>query len=324
MNENNVPRIILIGTTMTPESDEVVRVGVELARRLDAMPFLFHALEMPAAQPPIAVATDVVAQSEWRDRLKAKTREALEEQARRLGVLEARGRFEVVPGDPARSLADWAATIKSLMVVVGGGEASRHWRLLGSTADRLVRRAVCPVWVVQPAAAFPPGRILAPVDLSLLSAGALRTGLELANRVGASPASVEVLFVLNRAERAGSLHFTPEQVERFASEELQRFVATHGGERSSELRRHLVLGQPRDGILEEVQKEHPDLVVVGTHSRRGLDRLLLGSVATAVLYGAETSVLVVPPEAASAALEAKLDGADWTYISDDQPRAKSA
>jgi hypothetical protein len=84
------------------------------------------------------------------------------------------------------------------------------------------------------------------------------------------------------------------------------------------------LGQPRDGILEELGRNRPDLVVVGTQSRRGLDRLLLGSVATAVLFSADNSVLVVPPEAANEALAPGEESPDWRYISDDQPAAWSA
>lgn len=324
MTEKPLPRNILIGTALTPESEHVVRAGVELARRLEALPILLHALGVPIAQPSVAAAADAVAHSEWRDRLNAKTREAVAEQAERLGVMAAGGRFEMVPGDPAESLAHWAATIESQLIVVGRGLAARRWRILGSTADRLVRRATCPVLVLHPTRHFPPTTMLAPVDLSTVSAGALRLGLDLAARLKVAPDQTEVLFVLQRAERVGSLHFSPEQVERFASEELQRFVTTHGGDQAQHFNCRLVLGQPRDGILEEVEKQQPGLLVVGTQSRRGLDRLLLGSVATAVLYGADTTILVVPPKAAIQALEPSLRGPDWTYISDDQPEAKSA
>lgn len=324
MTEKPLPRNILIGTALTPDSEYVVRAGVELAQRLEAMPILFHALGVPIAQPSVAVAADAVAQSEWRERLNTKTREALAEQAEKLGVLAAGGRFELVPGDPADSLVHWATTIESQMIVVGRGLAARRWHVLGSTADRLARRASCPVLVLHPTKPFPPTSMLVPVDLSTVSAGALRLGLDLAARLEVAPDKTEVLFVLQRAERAGSLHFSPEQVERFASEELQRFVAAHGGEHAPRFNRRLVLGQPRDGILEEVEKVNPGLLVLGTQSRRGLDRLLLGSVATAVLYGADTTVLVVPPKAAAQALEPNLKGPDWTYISDDQPQAESA
>ena len=51
--------------------------------------------------------------------------------------------------------------------VVGAVETrDRLLRPLGSTADRVVRQATCPVLVIRPGSAFPPARLLAPVDLS--------------------------------------------------------------------------------------------------------------------------------------------------------------
>lgn len=52
-------------------------------------------------------------------------------------------------------------------------------------------------------------------------------------------------------------------------------------------------GQPADEILNVVREEKADLIVMGTHGRRGLSRLLLGSVAEAVLRRAHCPVLAV-------------------------------
>jgi nucleotide-binding universal stress UspA family protein len=58
--------------------------------------------------------------------------------------------------------------------------------------------------------------------------------------------------------------------------------------------RHLLLfGDPADEILRHAVEAHSDLIVLGTHGRTGLARLLLGSVAEKVLRGAPCSVLVV-------------------------------
>lgn len=51
-------------------------------------------------------------------------------------------------------------------------------------------------------------------------------------------------------------------------------------------------GEPRAVILDEAKKRQADLVSIGTHGRTGLSRLLLGSVAEAVIRGAECDVLV--------------------------------
>ncbi len=54
-------------------------------------------------------------------------------------------------------------------------------------------------------------------------------------------------------------------------------------------------GHPASVILQALQDECPDLVVVGTHGKRGLDRLFLGSTAEAVVRNAQCPVLTVGP-----------------------------
>jgi nucleotide-binding universal stress UspA family protein len=51
-------------------------------------------------------------------------------------------------------------------------------------------------------------------------------------------------------------------------------------------------------IVQEAVRDHADLVVIGTHGRRGLSRLILGSVAEGVLRGSPVPVLLIPGQAA--------------------------
>jgi nucleotide-binding universal stress UspA family protein len=52
-------------------------------------------------------------------------------------------------------------------------------------------------------------------------------------------------------------------------------------------------GDPREALIEEAEKEHADLIVVGSHGRTGLEKLVMGSVATHVVTHAPCSVMVV-------------------------------
>ena len=52
-------------------------------------------------------------------------------------------------------------------------------------------------------------------------------------------------------------------------------------------------GDPRDTLIDEARRGRADLIVVGSHGRTGLDRLLMGSVASHVVTHAPCSVLVV-------------------------------
>ena len=54
-------------------------------------------------------------------------------------------------------------------------------------------------------------------------------------------------------------------------------------------------GTPEGYLFEMASRQKVDLIVVGTHQRQGLGRVLLGSVSRAVLHHAKMSVAVVPP-----------------------------
>jgi nucleotide-binding universal stress UspA family protein len=64
-------------------------------------------------------------------------------------------------------------------------------------------------------------------------------------------------------------------------------------------------GDPAEAVVHEARTWSADLLVLGTHGRRGAARLLLGSVAETVLRHAPCSVLVVPSARTTA-------GAGWT------------
>ena len=56
-------------------------------------------------------------------------------------------------------------------------------------------------------------------------------------------------------------------------------------------------GDPRDMILQTAKEIHADLIVIGTHGRRGISRFLLGSVAEAIVRSAPCPVLTVRAKA---------------------------
>jgi nucleotide-binding universal stress UspA family protein len=52
-------------------------------------------------------------------------------------------------------------------------------------------------------------------------------------------------------------------------------------------------GRPADAIIETAKEQNADLIVVGSHGRTGLNKLLMGSVAERVIVLASCAVLVV-------------------------------
>ena len=77
---------------------------------------------------------------------------------------------------------------------------------------------------------------------------------------------------------------------------LAEFVAKHAPHHGADLkvREVVVAGQPYNAIIDCAADEHADLVVMSSHGRSGLSRMLIGSVTDRLLRAAKCPVLVVP------------------------------
>ncbi len=314
---SELEKTVVIGTSLCGESDQVVRVGLAVARAVNATARLVHAYEPFAAHtlPPPELRGD--ASSEEGRRLAVL--EQLDAQARRLGA--AVDNVSLRPGPADRVLHEEVEARGAELLVVGAraGEAER-WPHFGSTVDRLLAQVECPLLVVHPLAVFPPRSALAPVDLSDVSAGGLRCGLPLLERWGLAPEAIEVLFVLDPLESEGSLQFAPAQVERFAAEELEHFTIAHAGPRSAGLRRRVRVGKARAEAVAESDQAHADLLLVSTRGKTGWRRWMGGSFASTLAHRAHGNILVVPRALALAAFERRGASADWQFVTDEQPQ----
>lgn len=294
-------RSVLIGTSLGAESDEVVRAGLAVARAAGAQVTLVHAAEL---RPPL-VGYEVGAGPVLEREQIAEHEGKLRRQIGRLGIdeLELAG-SRVLAGAPHRILAGAAQRTGAGLIVVGAtGSGPLAAELLGSTADRVLRKAPCPVLIVRGGLRVPPRRVLAPVDLSTLSGDAFRCGLHiLAQLAGGGEIRVQAVYALSfldaLAAGRGPAKTPLEQVERSAAEELRRFVLENRPEAPFQVDTAVLPGEARFEILRELEEHPADLVVLGTHGRGGLDRLLLGSVASTIARKAPCSVLAISPEAA--------------------------
>ena len=143
--------------------------------------------------------------------------------------------------------------------------------------------------------------ILCPVDLSDASLAALEHAFALA---GWYEASLQVLYVDTTTPLEGLSDFKEFAVASATAvegprtspvaEEVQRFVARAGGERAADV---VVEHSTRieRSILERAEALSADVIVMGSHGRLGVQRLVLGSVAERVLRGSPCPVMVVPP-----------------------------
>ncbi|WP_456410685.1 universal stress protein [Oceanithermus sp.] len=138
-------------------------------------------------------------------------------------------------------------------------------------------------------------RVLLPTDGSACSEAALREGLELVKTCGAE---ATVLYILENP--LITLPMLPEGIpyeaelyedlKKAAEETLERARAI-AKEMGLEVKTLMREGQPAPTIV-EVAKDY-DLVVMGTHGRGALEKLILGSVTEGVLHRTATSTLVI-------------------------------
>jgi nucleotide-binding universal stress UspA family protein len=93
--------------------------------------------------------------------------------------------------------------------------------------------------------------------------------------------------------------FTAIERDRIADQEMQvaeknaKAVKESAQKDGVDVRAFVMTGRPADAIIETAKEQNADLIVVGSHGRTGLDKLLMGSVAERVLVLASCAVLVV-------------------------------
>jgi nucleotide-binding universal stress UspA family protein len=209
--------------------------------------------------------------------------------------------LEVLPGPAHRVLMEVAARTSPDLIVVGA--TAHEGKLLGSTAERVVGKASVPVLVVRGRLTAAPRRVIAPVDLSELSACGLHCGLAMASRLAGglelqvvTPFAIGFLDPMSREMRESG--WAIDEMAARACERLDEFVDGHLPDVALTIEKRVVLGPAREEILGAAKLESADLIVMSTHGYGGFERLVLGSVAATIVREAPCSVLLVPPEAA--------------------------
>src|SRR5262245_12944554 len=132
--------------------------------------------------------------------------------------------------------------------------------------------------------------ILHPTDFSERSRNALHLACALARDYGARLVILHVAALPTVVSAEGVLPPDPELLYREAKEQLGRLEVPDANVR---VERRFEEGVPVTVILHVAEEIHADLIVMGTHGRTGLARLLMGSVAEQVVRKASCPVLIV-------------------------------
>jgi len=170
--------------------------------------------------------------------------------------------------------------------------------LLGSTSEEIIRRTERPVLVVPSSA--PSGRqsydrIVAPVDLSECSRRSLEFAASFARRERASLLVLHTHILPTVEATSLSPMVTPRRIQEIEAQREAQFEDFVGEVDLEDLavRTELVVGTPHTAIVDAAAERNADLIVMGTHGRRGFERFLLGSTAAKVLRRMPCSVSIV-------------------------------
>jgi len=237
---------------------------------------------------------------------------ALEECAEALKKTGLGLRTEIVMENPRRAIPRIASDWKADLILMGSHGRGAFGRLLvGSTAQAVLRHATCSVEIVRqgPQKARKEGegmRVLAATDGSECAEGALRAVAELPWPPGTE---VRVTSVPELPLVTGAYPYYPPEAlnEVVKANETQAEVAMQKGVEGLKSTGLRVVGEvteaqdsPVRAILAMADLWGADLIVVGSHGRRGFDLYVMGSVSESVALHAHCSVEVVRSAAAKA------------------------
>ena len=298
-------KTILVPLDFSRASIQALKYSVPLAKEFEATIHLVHvqpADELTAIENAGGLMLSCVdAVALMQDRLS----EALHNQ----------GRFwpdncHVVSGRPFEEICKLAGRIEADLIILPTRGLSRLKHvLLGSTAERVVRYAPCPVLIPRGArfksitwngagpAGFNLRKILVPVDFSSCSLAGVEYAARLARDTGATLRLFHVVFPYTQAfafDRVGA-DLAP----------LVRNAKARAREKMSELlgmsflrgipcETEMQTGPVIDEICGASSRPEIDLVVTSTHGRTGFKRAVIGSVAEHVVRYAECPVVIVP------------------------------
>ncbi len=222
-------------------------------------------------------------------------------------------------GPVVEAICAFARTVPAPLLIMsthGAGGLNRRW--IGSTADRVIRVAPCPILLVRPLAeqgrrgapTFPQ-RLLVPLDGSPEAEAIVDWVFEFGV---AAPLEIVLAEVITPGPHSplywlAASEFGKREMDDLEHEELE-YAKASLDEVAMRIRQALpgtvvqtdvrLSDHPATGILEAAAEHGADLLAMTTHGR-GASRLVLGSVIDKVLRGSSAAMLVVRPEPRAAA-----------------------
>ncbi len=298
-------RRILLPTDFSPAANAVLPAAVQWCERFRAELHLVHVCAVDYYSPSLMVSPVVIPDSQIKKEARSHLQELAREHENRLHHV----RIHVTQGRPYEEICRLARELEvDLIMTATRGRTGLKHLTLGSTAERVLRHAPCPVLALHP----PPDsgrlrapvlrKILVPIDFSTAAAHGLSYARALATQFDAR------LILLHSVD----LHYystNPDFVlldlppllaaAEKASDEQLRELVDQTDWKGLKVESTLERGHVGEQVCRRADELGVDLIVTSTHGRTGLKRVLLGSTAEYIVRHAACPVLVVPSHARS-------------------------
>jgi nucleotide-binding universal stress UspA family protein len=141
-------------------------------------------------------------------------------------------------------------------------------------------------------------RILFPIDLTESSEKLVPHVTTMMTQFNAQ---LHVLYVVRVFQYFTNIYVPNPSIDLFETElvegahkKMEEFMRTHFSQ-YNDAHSEVILGDPSDAIINYNREHDIDMVIMGTHGRKGLDRVIFGSVAERVIKWARIPVLIINP-----------------------------
>jgi len=282
---------LLLATDGSQFSEGAIRESIRLAKQCSSKLSAISVIETNPEYETIAPQLLEKAEKATRRHLEAVKEQAVKEGVDcTISVLEGEDSYDLIATEAVKS--------KTSMIVMGRrGKTGLKRLTIGSTTARVIGHAPCNVLVVPRAAQVEFKNIVVATDGSKYSAAAASEAIGIAKRNNsmltiisvvpaefATPTDIEIAMSQREHIAEKEMHVA-EQNAKMVKEAAQKEGVT--------VRAFVMSGKPADAIIETAKDKSADLIILGSHGRTGLEKLLMGSVAERVIILSPCAVLVV-------------------------------
>ncbi len=284
---------LLLAADASRFSEGAIREAITLAKKCSSKLFVVSVVETNPEYATVAPELVEKAEKETRQRL-----ESVKDMATKEGVdctvVIRKGE------EPYKYIIEEAEKNQAGLIVMGRrGRTGIKRLMMGSVTAKVIGRARCNVLIVPQAARLEFRNIIVAVDGSRYSDAAASEAIDIVKRCGANLIAAAVVCAESSPLDIVYTRLKPELVadKKFKKAEKSitkvKELAKKENVNINGINGLVIIGSPYDAIANAAKEKGADLIVVGSHGRTRLSRLLIGSVTERVLGLAECAVLVV-------------------------------